>query len=681
MRKADFHMQQKVMKTSVVAAAVFCGLCVGSNAQPATSSVPTNAPTRPEVRAAIERGLAFLQKAQNSNGWWSTPDQPAVTALVLTAMNLEPTHRFRRNRTSEMNRGFDYLLSCVKPDGSIQKAGLANYNTSLSLMALTSAADTNFLPVILKAREFIASTQIDLGVKGTNDTPFDGGVGYGSKYDHSDMNNTLTAIEAMRFSEAFFPKDVPAFAAQTPDLDWKAVAHFLQNCQNLPGTNTADWVSSDPKDRGGFVYYPGHSMAGGVTNSRTGKVALRSYGSMSYGGLLSYIYAKLGKEDPRVVAVKDWLRSNYTLEENPGMEQQGYFYYLHLLTKALTAAEEDRLKLANGAEVLWGDQVAARLLKLQKSNGRARHVLRRDDPGNAGVEDALILNHQEHRKKPAGFVRLWAALTMPCVALCAAEPAPEALSTNQPGSAGDATNAALQAALRKLKFPGVTINVQERCVDVESAVCLHRGALELVACAKGTKEHESIVAVAAKPMHIHAALLLLGAKPGNPATRQQLGDQAGRWIDVPPSGGPVDVFLVLKSGEGEIVEHPISDFIAPSDKRSNDSAAADQEARFPTHTFLFAGSVLYGDGPGPRRYLSDESGNVISLSTFGDELLCLPAIHSQDNDALRWQVNATNLPPVGSNVTLRLRPRIPPAAKAGKSGPASAISVPKQPQQ
>lgn len=266
---------------------------------------------------------------------------------------------------------------------------------------------------------------------------------------------------------------------------------------------------------------------------------------------------------------------------------------------------------------------------------------------------------------------------MPCVALCAAELTSEALSTNRPGSAGGATNATVQAALQQLKFPGVAINVQERCVDVESSVCLHRGALELVACTKGTKEHESIVAIEAKPVHIHTALLLLGAKPGSPATRQQLGDQAGRWIDVPPSGGPVDVFLVLKGKEGKMVEHPISDFIAPSSMRSDDSAAADKEARFPTHTFLFAGSVLYGDGPGPRRYLSDASGNVISIATFGDELLCLPAIHSQDNDALMWQVNATNLPAVGSNVTLRLRPQVLPAAKAGKSGPAPAISVPK----
>lgn len=288
----------------------------------------------------------------------------------------------------------------------------------------------------------------------------------------------------------------------------------------------------------------------------------------------------------------------------------------------------------------------------------------------------MILNNQERRKKPAGFVWLWAALTMPCVALCAADFTSEALSANRPGPAGGAANAPLQSALQQLNFPGVTINAQERCLDVESYVCLHRGALELVACTKGTKEHESIVAIRAKPVHIHAALLLLGAKAGSPATRQPLGDPAGRWIDIPPSGGPVDVFLVLKGEDGKMVEHPISDFIAPSNRRFDDSASADQEARFPTHTFLFAGSILYGGGPGPRRYLSDQSGHVISLVTFGDELLCLAAIHSQDNDALLWQVNATNLPAVGSKVTLRLRPHILPAAKAVNADESPSVLVP-----
>jgi hypothetical protein len=62
-------MHHKPIETSVLAAGVFCGLCLGANAQPATPTLQTNAPTRQEVRAAIERGLAFLQEAQNSNGW------------------------------------------------------------------------------------------------------------------------------------------------------------------------------------------------------------------------------------------------------------------------------------------------------------------------------------------------------------------------------------------------------------------------------------------------------------------------------------------------------------------------------------------------------------------------------------------------------------------------------------
>jgi squalene-hopene/tetraprenyl-beta-curcumene cyclase len=337
--------------------------------QAADKPAAAKPPSRSDITAAIERGLAFLQKAQNSNGWWSSPDQPAVTALVLTAFNLEPTGRYQHNRPSELLRGYDFILSSAKPDGSIQRTGLANYNTSISLVALATSGDKNYLPVILAARRYIAGSQIDFGVKGTNDTVFDGGVGYGSKYQHSDMNNTLTAVEAMRVSEAALPKDNSAVMAQNADLNWGAVAHFLQNCQNLPELNTNNWVSPDPKDRGGFVYYPGLSMAGGVTNKDTGRVALRSYGSMSYGGLLSYAYAQVDRKDPRVTAVTDWLRANYTLEENPGMEQQGYYYYLHLMTKALGAVGEDKFKLKDGTTVAWRDAVAAKLIQLQRPDG------------------------------------------------------------------------------------------------------------------------------------------------------------------------------------------------------------------------------------------------------------------------------------------------------------------------
>lgn len=260
--------------------------------------------------------------------------------------------------------------------------------------------------------------------------------------------------------------------------------------------------------------------------------------------------------------------------------------------------------------------------------------------------------------RPAGLLGLLAVLAMPCLGLAGDE-----LSSRPPAPAGVQARSSAVDAVEKLQFPGITINLEERCVDVEATVCLRRGLLELVACTQGTKEHESIVVVGAKAMHLHAALLLLGARPGSPATRQRDGAQGDRWIDVPPRGGPVDVFLVLKGEGGKAVEHPISEFILRSRQRS-DTSSVDPAPRPPSHTFLFAGSIVQGDGPGPRRYLGDESGNVISLSTFGDEVLCLPAIHSQDNAALPWQVNPNLLPEVGASVLLRLRPQRPPAAKA-----------------
>ena len=149
------------------------------------------------------------------------------------------------------------------------------------------------------------------------------------------------------------------------------------------------------------------------------------------------------------------------------------------------------------------------------------------------------------------------------------------------------------------------------------------------------------------------------------------GDPAGgpQWVDVPPSGDPVDVSLVFEEADGRPVEHPISEFLTLSDLGKDALAAAGAagdaaaEGRFPD-TFLFAGSQLRDNGEGPRTYLADETGNVISIATFGDEVLCLDGMHGQANDALMWQVNPDKLPQVGAPVTLRLRVREPviPAA-------------------
>ena len=334
--------------------------------KPITLPNTTDRSLRNEVQRAIDRGLASLQSNQNPGGFWSTADHPAITALALTAFQGEPSGRFKQSTKPELMHGYAFLLAAAKPDGGIYQKDLANYNTAVSMMALLAANRPEYDPVLRRARAFLVRSQVDLGEKGKLDSPFDGGVGYGSKYDHSDLNNTLLALEALYYSKHLV---ADKSAADAGDLDWPAAIHFLQACQNLPGHNPEAWASADAQNKGGFVYYPGHSMAGSVTNSATGRVALRSYGSASYAGLLSYIYAEVKRDDPRVIAVMDWLRGNYTLEENPGMGPQGLYYYLHTMTKALAIYGINELELKNGKTINWRKEAALKLINLQQKDG------------------------------------------------------------------------------------------------------------------------------------------------------------------------------------------------------------------------------------------------------------------------------------------------------------------------
>lgn len=325
---------------------------------------PENLSLRNEVEHAIDRGVRWLIRNQDAKGYWSTADHPAVSALVLVALQGQPNDSVE-NKREALKKGYSYIVGLAKPDGGIYQKELANYNTALSLMALLAARDPEFKPLITKARGFLIGLQSDFGDPGKLDTPLDGGVGYGSKYQHSDMSNTLAALEALYYSNRLL---TDSDLKSTRDLNWSAAIHFIQNCQNLPSHNRQDWVSGDPSNLGGFVYYPGKSMAG-ETNLASGKIALRSYGSISYAGLLSYIYADMKKDDPRVMAVINWLKDNFSLEENPGMGPQGLYFYFHTMAKALTLYGADELKVKEGRAVDWRKELSLKLLNLQQRDG------------------------------------------------------------------------------------------------------------------------------------------------------------------------------------------------------------------------------------------------------------------------------------------------------------------------
>ncbi len=337
----------------------------------AATLVPANAENvryeslRQEVSQSIARGNAWLKAKQNADGYWDEPALPAFTALALNAAVRDPNLDKKAKLPDHIEKGFTWLLAQQKEDGGIYNRGLSVYNTATAVTALTAANRSDFEPAIVKGRKHLIDNQWDIGKKKKTDNPNDGGVGYGSNKEHSDLSNTYLAVEALALSKKIIEDGKHG---DQPDLDWDAAAKFVSRCQNLEETNDQEWASNDPKNKGGFAYSPFESKAGDEKNPE-GRTALRSYGSMSYAGLLSFIYAKLSAEDPRVVAVKEWLGKNYTVEENPGMGAQGLYYYFQTMAKALTAANVDQLQLESGKKADWRTELANKLLSAQREDG------------------------------------------------------------------------------------------------------------------------------------------------------------------------------------------------------------------------------------------------------------------------------------------------------------------------
>lgn len=317
-----------------------------------------------EIDLALKRGVGWLAAHQNARGFWSDADHPALTALALLAIgHSDPAELSRYQQALES--GFEFLRAQVQPDGGVYKSALSNYNTSLSLLAFVARGEARDASIIRNARAFVVGLQARDMVR----PELNGGIGYGPnavspKRQHPDLDNTLVALEALRASEA-----VDATLEKSPpaaSLDWQAAIQFISRCQNLPEAR-AEGGGAGGSDRGGFVYYPGFSNAGEKVEA-DGSKALRSSGTMSYAGLLSFIYADIPRDDARIVAALDWLKANYTLKENPGLGEQGLFYYYHLMAKALTVSGVDRVASAAGTRA-WKRELALELLNRQDRAG------------------------------------------------------------------------------------------------------------------------------------------------------------------------------------------------------------------------------------------------------------------------------------------------------------------------
>lgn len=109
-----------------------------------------------------------------------------------------------------------------------------------------------------------------------------------------------------------------------------------------------------------------------------GLVRHRAYGTMTYAGLKSYLYAGLSKTDPRVLAAREWISRNYTLDVNPGsLETDGLYYYYLMFARTYDALGEPVVPVVtkDGTEQRdWAKDLISQLATLQNEDGSFRSV-------------------------------------------------------------------------------------------------------------------------------------------------------------------------------------------------------------------------------------------------------------------------------------------------------------------
>ena len=308
-----------------------------------------------QIQRAATRGIDFLKnRGQSPDGSFSSETGVAVTALCVRAM-LE--HQPKSIDTPAIQKALKFIESKMQGDGGIYNNGslYRNYETSVAVGALIKAnKDGRYESELKRAEAFLREIQWDAG-EGieTSDTAF-GGSGYG-KHKRPDLSNTAFTVEALK-----------ELGNDADDESIQKALKFVLRTQNLAGEGN-DTKHAEKVNDGGFYYTPaagGSSQAGEDDGG-----GLRSYGSMTYAGLKSMIYAGLTADDPRVQAAMTFIQKNYSLDENPGMGKAGLYYYYHTFAKALDAAKIEVLDDKDGNPHPWREELSKHLMGLQQSDG------------------------------------------------------------------------------------------------------------------------------------------------------------------------------------------------------------------------------------------------------------------------------------------------------------------------
>ncbi|HEX4000662.1 MAG TPA: prenyltransferase/squalene oxidase repeat-containing protein [Pirellulales bacterium] len=346
---------------------------VGGLAHAADTAAPAESDAK-LYQQTVDRGVEYLiTKGVQEDGSYGKDLGPGMASICTDAL-------LRQGRSPDdpaVAKSLKWIKTFVHSDGGIYSpdSPVKNYETSLAVLAFTDAnGDGRYTTLLKNADKFLNGIQWG----GEESDVKYGGAGYG-KHKRPDLSNT-----------GFFMDALKAAGNGPNDEAVKRALVFVSRCQNFESpANTTPYAAKNPD--GGFYYTP--TVEGGSEAGTTADGGLRSYGSMTYTGLKSMIYAGVKADDPRVKAAVGWVKKNYTLDANPGMPEReaGLFYYYNTFSKALAALGQDEIVDAEGRSHNWRHELLEAIAKRQKPDGSWVNSSHRWLEGNPNLVTAYCL--------------------------------------------------------------------------------------------------------------------------------------------------------------------------------------------------------------------------------------------------------------------------------------------------
>jgi len=202
-------------------------------------------------------------------------------------------------------------------------------------------------------------------------------------------------------------------------------------------------------------------------------------------------------------------------------------------------------------------------------------------------------------------------------------------------------------ATRLSKKGRVWIDLKKKQVIVDGEICNRRDLLEMFACPKNTKEHESIVAVHCRAQTVHAGLLAIGAKPGSTVKFDP------KYI--PASGDVIEIYVLWIDKDGKQHKAKAQEWVRHVKTKKQMK-----------YDWVFGGSGIYVDPSTKQRYYLGDDGYLVCVANFSTATMDLPVESAAANAELLYEPFKERIPPRHTKVRLVFQTKKPAKNTAEK---------------